>query len=77
LSEAVQILTAYGIHTSVYNHPLCLVNSDVYPSYVKSISDWKNEYANECIPCKKINECGGFFSSGIKNGYSHSLKPFV
>jgi His-Xaa-Ser system radical SAM maturase HxsC len=77
LSEAVQILTAYGIHTSVYNHPLCLVNSDVYPSYVKSISDWKNEYANECIPCKKINECGGFFSSGIKNGYSHSLKPFL
>ncbi len=77
LSEAVRILSTYGIQTAVYNHPLCLVNSDVYPAYVKSISDWKNEYAIECAPCTKKNECGGFFSSGIQNGYSQSIKPFI
>ena len=76
LSEAVKILTSYGIHAAVYNHPLCLVNEDVLPAYVKSISDWKNEFANECDPCKRKNECGGFFSSGIQNGYSPSIKPF-
>jgi His-Xaa-Ser system radical SAM maturase HxsC len=77
LSEAIRILSSYKIHAAVYNHPLCLVNPDVYPSYVKSISDWKNEFASECGPCTKKNDCGGFFSSGIQNGYSQSIKPFL
>lgn len=76
LSEAVAILRTYGIPTSVYNHPLCLINKDVEPVYVKSISDWKNEYASECSECKRMGECGGFFSSGIRYGYSKSIKPF-
>jgi His-Xaa-Ser system radical SAM maturase HxsC len=76
LSKAVKILTNYGITTSVYNHQLCLVNSDIKPYYVKSISDWKNEFAPECVNCSKANECGGFFSSGIKYKYSAYLKPF-
>jgi His-Xaa-Ser system radical SAM maturase HxsC len=77
LSEAVQILTSYGVRTAVYNHPLCLVNPDVVPVYVKSISDWKNEFAKECEPCSRKSECGGFFSSGIRNGYSQSITPFL
>lgn len=77
LSEAVRILNSYRINTAVYNHPLCLVNPDVYPAYVKSISDWKNEFATECEPCLKKAECGGFFSSGLQNGYSHSIKAFT
>lgn len=77
LSEAVKILTAYGINTLVYNHPLCLVNPDVYSCYVKSISDWKNEFAKECTSCNRKQDCGGFFASGIQNGYSQSLKPFI
>jgi His-Xaa-Ser system radical SAM maturase HxsC len=77
LSEAVRILNSYGIRAAVYNHPLCLVNSDVFPAYVKSISDWKNEFAKECEPCRRKNDCGGFFSSGIRNGYSQSITPFV
>ncbi|MDW3687608.1 His-Xaa-Ser system radical SAM maturase HxsC [Cupriavidus sp. CV2] len=76
LSKAVKILTSYGLKTSVYNHPLCLVNPDVEPCYVKSISDWKNEYAPECAPCTRKLDCGGFFSSGIRHGYSTSIKPF-
>lgn len=77
LSEATRILAAYGIRTSVYNHPLCLVEKSVEPFYVKSISDWKNEYAKECEPCTRKEACGGFFSSGLKYGYSQSLKPFT
>lgn len=77
LSEAIRILSNYRINAAVYNHPLCLVNPDVYPAYVKSISDWKNEFASECEPCTKKAECGGFFSSGLQNGYSHSINPFT
>ena len=76
LSAAVKILSGYGITTSVYNHQLCLVNADIKPHYVKSISDWKNEFAPECTDCSKTNECGGFFSSGIKFKYSSNLRPF-
>ena len=76
LSDAVNILRSYGMMVSVYNHQLCLVNKDVEPVYVKSISDWKNEYLPECNSCNRINDCGGFFSSGVRYGYSKSIKPF-
>jgi len=77
LSAAVRTLAQVGIRTSIYNLPLCLINSDVEPYYVRSISDWKNEYAVECQPCSRKNECGGFFSSGIQYGYSKSISPFL
>lgn len=77
LSEAVAVLQTYGIPVSVYNHPLCLVNREVESCYVKSISDWKNEFAQECEPCTRKHECGGFFSSGIRHGYSQSITPFT
>ena len=77
LSEAVSILRSYCIPVSIYNHPLCLVNRDVELCYVKSISDWKNEFARECEPCTRQHECGGFFSSGIQYGYSKSIAPFT
>jgi His-Xaa-Ser system radical SAM maturase HxsC len=76
LSEAVNILQSYGMLVSVYNHQLCLLNKDVEFAYVKSISDWKNEYLPECESCNRINDCGGFFSSGVRHGYSKSIKPF-
>lgn len=77
LSEAVAILAAYRMNVSVYNHPLCIVNNDVLPYYRKSISDWKNEYVPECEGCVRKSECGGFFSSGVRNGYSRAIMPFL
>lgn len=76
LSEAVTILAKNRMNVSIYNHQLCLVNPDVLPYYRKSISDWKNEYAPECKGCSKLNECGGFFSSGVTYGYSNHLSRF-
>lgn len=76
LSKSVGILAKYGMNISVYNHQLCLVNPDIQPYYRRSISDWKNEYAPECQSCTKQRECGGFFASGVKFGYSKHLTPF-
>jgi His-Xaa-Ser system radical SAM maturase HxsC len=76
LSSAVKILATSGLNVSVYNHQLCLVNDDILPFYRKSISDWKNEYAEECEGCLRKSECGGFFSSGVKFKYSSHLKPY-
>jgi His-Xaa-Ser system radical SAM maturase HxsC len=76
LSEAVGVLEKSDMNISIYNHQLCLVNEDIMPYYKKSISDWKNEFAPECLECTKVSECGGFFSSGVKHGYSKNLAPF-
>lgn len=77
LSKAVSILKNYGVNVLVFNHQLCLVNKDIEPYYVKSISDWKNEYAKECDGCLRKEECGGFFSSSIKYKYSSNINPFT
>lgn len=76
LSEAIATLRAYGMHCSVYNHQLCLVNPDVEVAYRKSISDWKNEYLSECDECSRKSECGGFFSTQVMYRHSDNIKPF-
>ena len=75
LSEAAAVLTDYGINTSIYNHQLCLVNPDVYPIYKKSISDWKNEFLDECESCERKADCGGFFSSSVQYRHSTNIRP--
>lgn len=77
LSKAVEILNSYGIRTVVFNHQLCTVSENVRDYCVKSISEWKNEYVPECKGCSRIHECGGFFASGTKYGYSSHIKPFA
>ena len=67
LSESVSILRSAGMNISVYNHQLCLVNEDILPFYIKSISDWKNEYAKECESCLKTPHTHGFLNK------SHTL----
>lgn len=74
LSEAVAVLRAYGIHHSVYNHQLCTVNPDVYPSCRKSISDWKNEFLDDCAACRRKNDCGGLFSSSKRHKHSEYIR---
>jgi His-Xaa-Ser system radical SAM maturase HxsC len=77
LSSAVEIFNAYGIRVMVFNHQLCTVRDSVRKFCVKSISEWKNEYVPECDGCTRLLECGGFFSSGVKYGYSKHIKPFA
>jgi His-Xaa-Ser system radical SAM maturase HxsC len=63
LTEAVQLLDRRRIKTMIYNHQLCLIDREVWPLAVRSISDWKNEYHTECLGCEARQECGGFFFS--------------
>jgi His-Xaa-Ser system radical SAM maturase HxsC len=76
LSDAVSLLNKYEINCSVYNHQLCTVNGDVLPNYRKSISDWKNEYLDECVNCRRIAECGGLFSSAKTYKHSAHIRAF-
>jgi His-Xaa-Ser system radical SAM maturase HxsC len=63
LREAVRRLDRRRVRTMVYNHQLCLIDREVWPFAVRSISDWKNEYHPECLKCSVADDCGGFFFS--------------
>lgn len=65
LKAAVQLLDFAGIHTSIYNHQLCVLDRSLWPWAVKSISDWKNEYHATCAGCTERERCGGFFTSSV------------
>jgi His-Xaa-Ser system radical SAM maturase HxsC len=63
LNRAVSILNRHKIKTSIYNLQHCVLPKNLWPFAVKSISDWKNKYYEECTKCSRKNECGGFFQS--------------
>ena len=60
LAEAVSILDDYGIRTKIFNHQLCVINPVVEKFCVRSISDWKNDYLDECDKCFRRGVCGAF-----------------
>lgn len=63
LRQAVELLDRRGVRTLIYNHQLCLIDEELWPWTVQSISDWKNEYHSECQHCSVAEQCGGFFYS--------------
>lgn len=75
LVEAVHILESAGLKVSIYNHQLCLLDQRLWKYAVRSISDWKNEYFEECAACAAKQHCGGFFSSAKykRSGHIHPL----
>jgi His-Xaa-Ser system radical SAM maturase HxsC len=71
LTLAVETLARYQMRVSIYNHPLCVLSESARRYSVKSISDWKNDYLEECRNCKAIDRCGGFFSSNLNKPSGH------
>lgn len=74
LEEAVAELRSAQVNTLIYNHQLCLLRPSLWPVAVKSISDWKNVYADECTSCAARAQCGGFFASA-KYRKSDRIRP--
>jgi len=76
LGKAVDIFRKAGIVTSIYNLQRCLLPKELWPISVKSISDWKNKYYEECEGCYERSSCGGFFeSSDLKRSdHIHALE---
>ncbi len=74
LKEAVKYLFYRGILVSIYNLPLCIVSSSIWPFARKSISDYKNIYLDHCEQCDAKPYCSGLFSSS-KERHSREIKP--
>ncbi len=63
LLSAVSILNKYKIKVRLFNFQLCTLPKELWSCSVKSISDWKNCYIDECSLCTVKSACGGFFST--------------
>lgn len=63
LETVAKQASMHGVNVRLFNYPLCHIPKTVYTLAVKSISDWKNNYSQECDSCLLAEKCGGFFSS--------------
>ena len=75
LKKAIFTLHSWNIDVSLFNLPLCLLSEEMYTFARKSISDWKNSYAEMCCDCIKKNDCCGLFSTS-KNSFEE-LNAFI
>jgi His-Xaa-Ser system radical SAM maturase HxsC len=71
LADAVETLHGAGMRALIFNHPLCVLPARAWPHAVASISDWKNDYLDECRRCQVQARCGGLFSSGLVKGATY------
>lgn len=71
LKEAVETLATAKMRVSIYNTPLCVIPESIRHFSASSISDWKNDYLDECLSCSAQQQCGGFFSSNLKKVSDH------
>jgi len=65
LSKAILAAEAACLPIYLFNYTLCHLPESLRSYAVKSISDWKNYYPEECEGCQKREQCGGFFASSV------------
>lgn len=75
LERASKILTRYRIRHLFMNAPLCALPESLWPLARRSISDWKNTFADECSQCAVRDDCCGLFAWHEKNWKPTRLKP--
>jgi His-Xaa-Ser system radical SAM maturase HxsC len=62
LGKVINRFVTSNINVCLYNYPLCMLKEDLWEYCVKSISDWKNIYRDECDKCYVKNKCCGLFA---------------
>lgn len=72
---AVKDLSEWGMATSIFNIPLCLLPTDYHPFAAQSISDWKTKYIECCDNCLLKEKCCGLFATSEKT--FKGLKPVL
>ena len=74
VGRAAELLAVRGMNVSIYNYPLCLLPRSAWEYARRSISDWKQTYAEPCQECRVRGECAGLFQWAVER-YSGMLRP--
>ena len=75
IADAIDIATAYGMNTQLYNFPLCTVPLPYRTIAGQTISDWKQKYLAVCSPCTVQSQCAGFFEWHPENLGFREMHP--
>ena len=67
LIDTISSFNILRFDIKLLNYPLCLLHERLRNYAVKSISDWKNYYPEECSLCSKKDQCCGYFSSATQH----------
>lgn len=62
LQDATRVLRRHRVPFLFMNTPLCALPASSWDDSHKSISDWKNVYADECSACTVRDRCAGLFA---------------
>lgn len=62
LEGSARVLRRHRIPYIFMNMPLCSLPRNLWADAHKSISDWKNVYADECQRCAVREQCSGLFA---------------
>ncbi|MBR3354524.1 MAG: His-Xaa-Ser system radical SAM maturase HxsC [Oscillospiraceae bacterium] len=76
IKDSIIRLINSNVTVSLYNYPLCTVDSAFWPICAKSITDYKISFSDSCGKCTIYDSCGGVFKSSLHYA-KDELKPFV
>lgn len=62
IEQSAKTLRRHQIPFVFMNTPLCALPAALWQNAHKSISDWKQVYAEECASCSVKNQCSGLFA---------------
>ena len=62
LLKSSKSLSRRGVRHLFMNTPLCALPRELWSAAQRSISDWKQVYANECSACAVKTSCSGLFA---------------
>ncbi len=74
LERASRVLDRYQVRHVFMNAPLCALPPRLWTRATRSISDWKNTYADACTTCSVKDRCCGLFA-WHENWKPTKLKP--
>lgn len=75
LDQASRVLDRYQVRHVFMNAPLCALPPRLWSRATRSISDWKNTYADACAKCSVRDRCCGLFAWHEMNWKPTKLKP--
>jgi His-Xaa-Ser system radical SAM maturase HxsC len=76
LAATVKRLLQLHMNVSVYNLPLCVLDPSLWAVACQSISDWKNEFPEQCNACAARHRCCGLFRLD-GNPLARSVRPLL
>ncbi|WP_232429521.1 His-Xaa-Ser system radical SAM maturase HxsC [Noviherbaspirillum autotrophicum] len=77
IDQAGKLLRRLRVPFVLMNVPLCALPKALWKHAHRSISDWKNVYANECSSCEVKDKCAGLFAWHERGWKPATIRPIT